>query len=334
MVACRAIEMNSRERFLRAARGQPVDRVPYLEEVLRKGALERWYAEGLSRRVTEQNYQEFFGLDRHDYIYLSLEPKRGPLRSKEDFKRLEEAYRSDLPEFRRPRFWEKKASEYRSRDFPLGIMGWRGFMLPLFTHEREWDSLRDVLLALYDYPELVARTLDLVADCYIDTLGLALEYLDFDFGIIHEPIASPSGPVISPRMFRDLVLPCYRRIIGFFHTRGIDIVIFRSFSNVGMIIPLVVEAGVTGVWISQIGGIIDYAAIRRDHPDILLVGGIDSRVLAQDEDAIVGEVTARVPPLLTKERYFPSLDDNPRENVPYQNYVLYRRVLKEVCEGV
>ena len=81
------------------------------------------------------------------------------------------------------------------------------------------------------------------------------------------------------------------------------------FSNVKTLIPLAVEAGVTGVWIGQIGDTIDYTAIRRDHPHVLLLGGIDSRVLAQDEYAIVGEVMAKVPLLLTKGRYFPALDE-------------------------
>ena len=223
--------MNSRERFLRIAHGEEVDRVPHLEEAIRKEVLERWYGEGLSHSVTEDNYREFFGLDRYEYMYLSVEPRRGALRSKKGFERLKEAYRKDLPEFRHRQFWQKKAEEYGERDFPLGIAGWRGFMLPLFAHRREWDSLQDVLLGLYDHPGLVKSTLDLVADCYIETLRLAVQYLDFDFGLISEPIASPFGPVISPQMFREFVLPCQRKVIDFFHDHGIDLVIFRSIST-------------------------------------------------------------------------------------------------------
>ena len=325
--------MNSRERFLRVARGQKVDRVPYLEEEIREEVLERWYGEGLSRSVTEDNYPEFFGLDRYEYIYLGLEPRRGGLRSKEDFKRLEQAYRNDLPDFRRPQFWQEKAAEYEERDFPLGITGWRGFMLPLFAHEREWDSLRDVLLGLHDHPELVKSALELVADCYIETLRLAFQYLDFDFGVVSEPIASSSGPVISPEMFREFVLPSHKKIVDFFHGCGIDVVIFRSMNNVKPLLPIAVEAGVDGIWVTQSAGIVDYADLRRDYPDLLLIGGLDSHVLAQDEGAIRAEVTTRVPPLLASGRYMPSIDDNARENVPYGNYSFYRRVLREVCEG-
>lgn len=303
--------------------------MPYLEEVIREGVLERWYEEGMSHSVTEDNYREFFGLDRYESIYLALEPKGGTLRNPDDFRKVEEEYRNDLQDFRQPRFWQEKAVEYRDRDFPLGITGWRGFMLPLFTHEQEWDSLQDALLALYDYPELMKSTLGLVADCFIDTIRLALRYLDFDFGLVSEPIASSAGPVISPRMFREFLLPCHRKVVDFFHESGIETVIFRSMSNAKSILPLAVESGVDGIWITQTEGTIDYTALRRDYPDLLLMGGIDSRVLIKDEDAIRTEVKAKVPPLLARGKYLPSIDDNPRKNVPYKNYLAYRRILRE-----
>ena len=325
--------MDSRERFLRTARGRPADRVAYLEEPARSEVLERWYEEGLSRCVTEDNYREFFGLDRYDYIYLPLEPARGTLRSREDFESLEEAYRGDRQDFRRPGFWRDKADQYGSRDFPLGVMAWRGFMLPLFTHRREWESFQDVFLALFDYPEQVKSALGLVADCCVEAMDLALRHLDFDFAVVSEPIASRSGPIISPAAFRELVLPCYRKIIDFLHGRGVDLVVFRSICNVKPILPLVVEAGVDGIWVTQTDGVIDYAELRRDYPDVLLIGGIDATVLAGDRDAIRTEVMAKVPTLLAGGRYLPALDDNPRANVPYQNYSYFNKLLREVCEG-
>ena len=327
--------MNSRERFLQVARGQPVDRVPYLEEELRPEVLARWYGEGLSRHVTEDNYREFFGLDRYEYVYLPLESSsKGTLRSREDFERIERGYRRVTPEFGRPEFWRQRADQYGDRDFPVGVMGWRGFMMPLFAREREWDSLQEVLLCLHDFPDLVKSALDVVADRCIATVQVAQQHIDLDFGVVYEPIASPSGPVISPRMCREFLLPCFRKVVDFFHGSGVDLVIFRSMCNVEPVIPLAVEAGVDGIWVSQVGREIDYVEMRRDYPDLLLIGGLDSTALAEGEDAIRAEVTAKVPMLLAQGRYLPALDDNPRENVPYRNYAFYRKLLREVCEGL
>jgi uroporphyrinogen decarboxylase len=202
-------------------------------------------------------------------------------------------------------------------------------MLPLFSQEREWDSLQDVLLALYDYPELVKHCLASVVECYMETLRLALRYLDFDFGLISEPIASRSGPIISPLMFRESVLPFQQAMVDFFHGHGIDTVIFRSIANVRPLLPSVAESGVDGLWINQIGGVIDYLELRRAFPDLLLVGGVDSGMLLRDEALITAGLHRVVPPLLAKGRYLPCLDDRPRENIPYNNYLHYRRVLRE-----
>ena len=325
--------MDSRDRFLRVARGQPVDRVPYLEEELRQDVLERWYGQGLSRQVTVCNYHRFLAVDRFEYVYPALSPEKGSLKSGEDFRRLDMGYRNKPPEFLEARFWRAKAEEHNHRTYPLGITGWRGFMLPLFTHEREWDSLLDVLTALHDFPELVKSSLRLITQIYLDMIKLALEHLQFDFGIISEPIASPSGPVISPRMFREFVLPCYHEIIDCFHTHGVRPVVFKSISNVRSILPMVIDAGVDGVWIGQVAGAVDYIELRRRNRNLLLIGGLDANVLAQDEEAIRAEVTNKVPRLLAERRYMPILDDNPRANVSYGNYSYYRRVLRKVCEA-
>jgi len=326
--------MDARERFHRVAGGQAVDRVPYLEEVIRVEVLRRWHREGLSRDVTEENYRRSFGLDKHEYSYLAMQPPfRGSLKSRRDFQRLQDAYRSYLPDFRQPQFWRQKADEHRERDYLLGIMGWRGFMLPLFTHKREWSSLSEVLLALHDHPQEMKDTLELVADCYIGTARLALQHLEFDFSLVSEPIASPTGPVISPAMYREFVLPPVKRIIGFFKERGARPVIYRSLSNANSIIPMAVEAGVDGLWVNQTTRVVDYLALRKTYPDLLLMGGLDSTVLARDEAAIQAEVNAKVPFLLSGGRYLPFLDDNPRENVPYKHYAFYRQALRRACEG-
>ena len=321
--------MNSRERFRGVSRGLKVDRIPLFEEEIREEVLAAWHLQGLNRRVILENYRHFFAVERLEYIYLWFEPRPGALGEEADFRRIEEGYRNDLPEFRCPRYWQEKAHEYASRDFPLGVSGWRGFMLPLFSREREWDSLQDVLLGLYDHPGLVQSALSLVAECHMETIRLALRYLDFDFGVLLEPIASPAGPLISPQMFREFVLPHYRQIVDFFHQNGIGTVLFRSMCDVGPLLPSIVEAGVDGFWIGQVHGVVDYLELRRQYPNLLLVGGIDALALLRDRRAISQEVGRQVPTLLDGGRYLPGLDDRPRENIPYQNYLHFRRALQD-----
>ncbi len=206
-------------------------------------------------------------------------------------------------------------------------------MLPLFTQEEEWDSLVDVMLALRDRPRLVKQALEFVTEQYIEVLRLALAHVDFDFGVVSEPIASRAGPVISPKDFREFVLPCHKRIVQLFHQQGVWPVLFRAMSNVAPLLPAVAESGVDALWVSQVGGVIDFRDLRRQYPGVMLIGGLDSTSLTQGEAAIRAEVMSKAPPLLASGRYLPMLDDNPREHVPYRAYMCYRQVLKEACEG-
>lgn len=133
-------------------------------------------------------------------------------------------------------------------------------------------------------------------------------------------------------MFEEFLLPCYRKIVDCFHGLAIRPVIFRSWCDVVPVIPLVRQADVDGLWIGQSADLADYVGLRHEYPDLLLIGGIDADVLATGHEAIRREVTTKVPNLLRSGRYLPTIDDNPRENVPYSNYRFYRKLLWEVCE--
>ena len=55
---------------------------------------------------------------------------------------------------------------------------------------------------------------------------------------------------------------------------------------------------------------------------LLLTGGIDKRVLAQDRRAIAAEVEAKVP-LAEQGGYIPHLDHAIPHDVPYEHFVYY-----------
>jgi hypothetical protein len=61
-----------------------------------------------------------------------------------------------------------------------------------------------------------------------------------------------------------------------------------------------------------------------------LIGGIDTDSLRQSKDAIRRELEEKVPPLLAVGGYIPLADGRVREDVPFENYVFYRRLLGEI----
>jgi uroporphyrinogen decarboxylase len=53
-------------------------------------------------------------------------------------------------------------------------------------------------------------------------------------------------------------------------------------------------------------------------------------VVHRDKDAIRREIEQKVPPLLEDGGYIPLADGRIREDVPFENYVYYRRLLEQV----
>ena len=60
-----------------------------------------------------------------------------------------------------------------------------------------------------------------------------------------------------------------------------------------------------------------------------MIGGIDLDVLHRDKDSIRREIHEKVPLLLEDGGYIPLADGRVREDVPFENYVYYRQLLKE-----
>jgi hypothetical protein len=75
----------------------------------------------------------------------------------------------------------------------------------------------------------------------------------------------------------------------------------------------------------------DYRNLRKEFGnDLKLIGGIDLDALRKDKKSIKKEIVTKVPELLGQGGYIPLADGRVREDVPFENYVYYRKLLKEV----
>jgi hypothetical protein len=74
----------------------------------------------------------------------------------------------------------------------------------------------------------------------------------------------------------------------------------------------------------------NYDELRREvDPAIGLIGGIDSDVLRQEPSDIHTAVES-VLSLIRQGRYIPLADGRVREDVPFQNYTYYRKLLEKL----
>ena len=141
--------------------------------------------------------------------------------------------------------------------------------------------------------------------------------------------------MISPAAFREFMLPYYRRLTGFFGDHDIRTMIVDTDGDCMRLIPLFLEAGLTGVYPFEVQAGMDVLEVRKRFPTLQILGGIDKRVLAEGVswDEIDRELERKLSILLPLGGYVPYADHLIPPNVPWRNFEHYRRRVRELTEG-
>lgn len=328
--------MNERERFIKTMRFEKADRVPYFEQFIREETVQRWRKEGLPRGA---HIEEYFRLDHREVLPIKLSYREidtrfdYPIENEDDLNRFRK-FLDDTLKKAYPRNWKRLVEKYRTRDYPVGVGGWESGVLQ-FLGVIDSPSLERACLLMCDNPDLVKAVMEAAGNYLMRGIERALNEVDIDFAYYTEPIAGSNGPVISPKMFREFAIPQYKKIAALLKQHGVDIIILRSFGNIEVLLPDMVDAGVTGLWLTEtVASHMSYHSIRERYGrELALIGGIDSNVLTRDKETIRKEIYEKVPPLLESGGYIPTIDNRARAHIPFENFAYYRKLLEEVCGG-
>jgi uroporphyrinogen decarboxylase len=305
------------------------DRVPYFEEGIRADVLRAWRGQGLGRK---SEFAAMFRHDRREELHPDLEPlprlQHWPS-GRGDIDRLR---RRLNPEDRRrlPRTWHRQAKALGRRDHPALLYVHRGFFLSMGVEG--WSRFSEVAELLCSDPALVHDALMIQGEFTARLAERVLRDVQVDAAVFSEPIAEPRGPLISPAMYRELVLPGYDPLLDVLKRHRVENIVFASWANPRLLLPAVLERGFNCLWAYETSSRdMDYRELRREFGrDLRLIGGIDLDVLRRDKDAIRREVEAKVPPLLAEGGYIPMLDGRVRADIPFENYVCYKRLLEKM----
>ncbi|MEE8386475.1 MAG: uroporphyrinogen decarboxylase family protein [Dehalococcoidia bacterium] len=321
--------MNSRQRFLETMRRGAPDRVPCFDEGLRDGVLARWHQQGLPRSA---DLSEMFRYDRRERVPADLQP-RGTAgwrpTSRRALRELAKRLDPEDPQRLGPD-WAQRVAAWRTREHVLGLPIHQGFFLSMGVGD--WQTFLEAIYQLSDAPALVKDVMALQAEFAARLADRILADVEVDFVSFSEPIGGNDGPLLSPRMYEQIVLASYRPILEVVRARGVETIVLETYGNPRPLLPCVLEAGFNCLWAFETNPeTMDYLELRREFgPDLRLIGGIDLDVLLLDKAAIRREIERKVPPLLAQGGYIPLADGRVRENVPFENYCCYRRLLEEV----
>jgi uroporphyrinogen decarboxylase len=166
-------------------------------------------------------------------------------------------------------------------------------------------------------------------------LDKVLQDIKIDAAIFNEPIGGNEGPIISPAMYELFVLNSYKPILEILDKYGIETIIFRTYANMRLLIPSILEYGFNCLWACETdSSAMDYRDIRNEFGRALrLIGGIDLDTLRYDKSRIHKELVEKVPPLISGGGYVPLADGRVRKDIPYENYAYYRRLLEQIIRN-
>ncbi len=189
----------------------------------------------------------------------------------------------------------------------------------------------DIMYAVYDQP-------DLLHDCMQTWLCLAdaviarhQQHITLDEIFLSEDICYNHGSLISPDMMKEFLFPYYQQLIQNIKARQLDpsrrfyvqvdtdgncvpiIDLYRDAIGMDMLDPFEVASGC------------DVVQIGRDYPDLIMSGGIDKRILAQDTDSMDRTLESILPVMRRRGGYIPTCDHGVPPEVTWENYLHYRR---------
>jgi hypothetical protein len=320
--------MNIHERFRKTMQYGHPDRIPYFENEIRREVINRWCKEGLGS-ATE--LRRLYPTDAYTEIEPDLYPSHpipeesaGPAMLKKLKKRLN--FDSAL---RLPLNWIKLKKQLSANQeiqilvvhqglfLSLGVESWRGF-------DRLMDRIRDQRNFIISWMEIYGDFAAKLADKILSAVKV-------DAALFNEPIGGLNGPLLSPAMYKELALDNYQPVLRILARHGVPVTIFRTYANARLLLPQVLAAGFNCLWAYETNcREMEYPELRREFGrDLRLIGGIDTDALRQDRDAIRREIEEKVPALLADGGYIPTADGRIREDVSFQNYQYYRKLMQK-----
>ena len=249
-----------------------------------------------------------------------------PVKNRDDWEQMKTRFDPGSP----GRFadgWHGLRSEYAARSFPLQMGG--GNFCGFFSILREMLGLERVLYSFYDEPDWMREMLGFFEGFYCSLYEEVLADTDVDYVLFWEDMCFRNGPLVSPRIFRELISPCYRRTIDMLRARGVTHFFVDTDGNPEALLPAFIEAGVNGMYPFEVQSCPDLVDLARAYPGFVFMGGIDKKALAAGPAAIDRELQkARC--LLERGGYIPYTDHAVPPDVPFGHFTYYRKGLKKL----
>jgi len=150
-------------------------------------------------------------------------------------------------------------------------------------------------MALYDDPDMIRAIINDRVDFYIKMLERVYKDIIPDYHFM----SYRNGPLVSPDLFREFILPAYKKLTSFLRGKGIN----SSDGDIRKLLTLLIEGGVTGMLpLENVPGV-DVVKLAEQYPKFQFIGGINKHEIAKGKEAIDAELDRVLPFMLKRGGY-------------------------------
>jgi len=308
-----------------------------LDEPIARFPLEMW--------IYPKYQQKILGQDDHGNIILLDENGNkklankdnttiakvleGPVKTREDWEQLKAEKLDPATAGRLPEDLAKAVSRHANREYPLTV---GGPPVGFFGTLRELFGEPDVYFIFYDNPGLVREIVDYLADFWIELLDRTIHKIKPDCFNFWEDMCYKNGPMISPGLIEEFFSPVYKKMTHFLKGNGVNNILLDTDGDCSAVIPILLEAGIDGIYPMEVSAGMDVVAIRRQFPSLKICGGLDKKALIAGKDEIAKELDDKLDFMLQQGGYIPFIDHHVPPDVPLENFVFYRKLLNRKIE--
>jgi uroporphyrinogen decarboxylase len=142
-------------------------------------------------------------------------------------------------------------------------------------------------------------------------------------------MSGKAGPLISPRMIREFIMPNYKKIKAFADAHGIPAIALDTDGDCTALVPLFMECGINLIMPFEVAAGSDILEYRQLYPGLGIMGGIDKIEIAKGREAIDRELI-RILPMLSQNGYFAMLDHLIHPEISWEDFKYYTARLKDM----
>ena len=130
-----------------------------------------------------------------------------PVKDRSSFNEFKKRFDPSSP-CRYPLWWDEWVKIWRQRDYPACLL--QNGTFGLYGAHRAWIGTEQLSYLFYDDPAFIEEMLEFYTDFLIALVAKAVGEVEFDYFNFFEDFAGKGGPLISPQLFRKLLMPHYK----------------------------------------------------------------------------------------------------------------------------